>query len=122
MKGRCYNPNNKKYKIYGAVGVKVCDRWLVSFKNFLADMGERPTNDHTIDRFPNKYGNYEPTNCRWATQLQQQGNRRDNVWIEYLGERMIIADWSRRLWINGRILSKEIKIKSMAEIIEYYKR
>jgi hypothetical protein len=77
MKGRCLNPNNGKYHRYGARGIKVCDRWLGldGFVNFLADMGDKPSASHSIDRFPNRNGNYEPGNCRWATSKQQGENR-----------------------------------------------
>jgi hypothetical protein len=54
--------------------IVVCDRWR-DFRNFLSDMGERPTKRHTLDRYPNRNGNYEPTNCRWATPAQQAANR-----------------------------------------------
>lgn len=74
MKQRCLNPNHAEYSRYGAKGVTVCDRWKDSFETFLADMGERPAGK-TIDRFPNKTGNYEPGNCRWATPEEQSQNR-----------------------------------------------
>lgn len=73
-KQRCSNPRNQDYRLYGGRGVKMCERWL-KFANFLADMGERP-NGLTLDRFPNNDGNYEPGNCRWATQKQQAATRR----------------------------------------------
>jgi hypothetical protein len=75
MRNRCYNETNERYPTYGAVGVVVCDQWLNSFEAFLADMGERPCGK-TIDRYPNRDGNYEPDNCRWATPSQQAANRR----------------------------------------------
>lgn len=68
---RCKDPKNKHY---GGLGVTVCDRWK-SFANFLSDMGPRPKGK-TIDRWPNPAGNYEPSNCRWATAKEQRHNRR----------------------------------------------
>ena len=73
MLTRCNNADQKTFAAYGARGITVCKRWL-KFENFLADMGERPSGK-TIDRYPDKNGNYEPTNCRWATQIEQCRNR-----------------------------------------------
>ena len=72
---RCTNPRRRNYRWYGARGIRVCDRWRESFAAFLSDMGERPQGK-TIDRFPDKNGDYEVGNCRWATQKEQCANRR----------------------------------------------
>lgn len=74
MKKRCFNPNSINYKYYGGLGVTVCDRWKNSFLSFLTDMGERPVGT-TLDRYPNKNGNYEPGNVRWSTPKEQANNR-----------------------------------------------
>lgn len=75
MKQRCSNSNNSHYKNYGGRGIIVCERWLNSFDNFLEDMGRKPTPQHSIDRI-DVNGNYEPSNCRWATPYEQRMNQR----------------------------------------------
>lgn len=82
IKSRCYNKNNTGFYLYGGRGIKVCDRWLNSFENFFADMGKKPSKLHSIDRYPNKNGDYKPTNCRWATEKEQHMNKRTSVNIE----------------------------------------
>lgn len=78
MKARCCNLNNKHFKNYGGRGIRVCDRWLDSFANFLADVGRRPSPNHSIDRINND-GNYEPGNVRWATRHEQNLNKRPSI-------------------------------------------
>ena len=70
---RCTNAANRSYRYYGGRGIKVCERWL-QFENFLADMGRRPTQQHSLERIDNDRG-YEPGNCVWDTRSAQQKNK-----------------------------------------------
>jgi len=72
---RCYEPADIKYHLYGGRGITVCERWRYSFENFLSDMGSKPSHDLSLDRRESD-GNYEPSNCRWATDSEQNKNRR----------------------------------------------
>lgn len=99
IKGRCYNENSTFYKNYGGRGIKMCDRWLNSFENFIADMGNRPSPKHSIDRI-DVNGDYTPENCRWATMKEQCNNRRSNIRIEYQGKTQTLKQWCEELGLN----------------------
>lgn len=116
IKLRTLNPNNPAYKDYGGRGIKVCDRWKDSFENFLADMGERPTKEHSIDRIDNN-GDYTPENCRWATRKEQGCNKRTNVLLAYNGEVHPISEWARLLGVTYATIYKRYwRGKSIEEI------
>lgn len=97
MRSRCNNPKNAEYDNYGGRGIMVCDRWG-NFEGFYGDMGDRPEG-MTIDRIePN--GNYEPTNCRWATAIQQANNRRGTIWHTRNGETKPLSEWCVLLGVD----------------------
>jgi hypothetical protein len=122
MMQRCYNHKSTKYYMYGAKGIVVCDRWKTSFKLFLKDMGKKPTPKHTLDRYPDMDGNYEPLNCRWATPKEQARNRaRVLHWIEYNGKRMILQDWADLFKVDSSSLcGMMVRCKSFERIYKYY--
>lgn len=105
MRSRCNNPQSREYVNYGGRGIKVCERWD-SFENFVADMGVRPEG-YSIDRINND-GNYEPSNCRWATTTQQLNNRRVNRVLELNGERRTIGEWSAKLGIGWHTIRSRV--------------
>jgi hypothetical protein len=107
MKARCTNPDYQYYQNYGGRGITVCDRWKNSFLNFLADMGNRPTDKHTIERI-NRNGNYCPENCCWATRKEQARNTRRNRLITHNGKTQCIAEWSEEIGILWRTLHSRI--------------
>lgn len=106
MRTRCLNPNSNRYKIYGERGIKVCDRWLNSFENFLLDMGKRPKNT-SLDRIDNNLG-YSKENCRWATNLEQMNNTSKNKLITYLGETQSMMNWSRELGFDYKLIASRL--------------
>lgn len=95
MKSRCYHPKAREYRIYGGRGITVCDRWLESFENFIADMGSKPAKNYSLDRI-NSNGNYEPENCRWADPVTQSNNTSRNKHVVLDGVRATVAEHCRR--------------------------
>lgn len=107
MLQRCENPRCKPYPGYGGRGIKVCARWH-EFEAFLEDMGESPEG-LSLDRIDND-GDYEPENCRWATNQQQHRNRRDNVWLTYKGETRCIMGWAELMGMGYSTLKRRLEM------------
>jgi len=119
MKNRCYNINSTKYHSHGGRGISVCDRWVNSFDNFFQDMGPAPSPNHSLDRIDNS-GNYEPTNCRWATAKEQANNTRRNKLITHNGETKTVAQWCELLnmpygAINQRLAAGYDPVKALTD-------
>jgi len=98
---RCTNPKNAGYSNYGGRGIKVCDRWLGEhgFENFLADMGERPSAEYSIDRIDNN-GDYCPENCRWVIWKEQCNNQRRTIHLSHNGVSHSLAEWCEMTGVN----------------------
>lgn len=107
MIDRCYNPNNPYYRSYGGRGIYICDRWKNDFHLFVSDMGERPKNT-SIDRINND-GNYEPSNCRWATKKEQQSNRRVTRLISFNGETKPLKHWADDLCVKPDTIAERLE-------------
>jgi hypothetical protein len=108
MRARCHSPESTAYPQYGARGVTVCDRWRDDFKTFLADMGERPSMGHSLDRYPNRTGNYEPGNVRWATFTEQARNKDSNRTLTYNGESHSIVEWSEIVGVSATLIQARL--------------
>lgn len=104
---RCTNPKDPRYPSYGGRGIRVCDRWRASFADFLADVGERPSSEHSIDRKDND-GNYEPGNVRWATRLEQANNQRSNRRITMNDVTRTLAEWCAIRGVPVRLASQRL--------------
>lgn len=116
MKTRCYNQNYHLYDKYGGRGIKVCNRWKNSFENFLADVGQRPSSKHSLDRRDNN-GNYEPKNVRWATPKEQNNNQSNTPYITYNGETRPIGYWAKKLNISNQSLRYRVKHWTVEEAV-----
>lgn len=110
MMTRCYwaKPGDRNHALYQGAGITVCERWH-TFENFLADMGEKPSPKHSLDRFPNGFGHYTPSNCRWATSKQQARNWKDrNVLFSHGGEALTLSEWAERMGVARATLQSRI--------------
>lgn len=106
MRQRCNNPNSSNAETHHNRGIKVCDRWN-RFENFLIDMGEIPEGDYSIDRINND-GNYEPSNCRWASRSEQAYNRRSNRIIKFNNRAQPLKKWCIELNLNFRTVQNRL--------------
>ena len=105
MKQRCSDPRCRSYPRYGGRGITVCERWLgkSGFSNFLADMGEKPSASHSIDRIDNDKG-YSPENCRWASNKSQSVNKSTNSLVTFRGKTQCVSEWALELGIDRQCL------------------
>lgn len=104
---RCSRPSDVAYHNYGGRGIRVCERWH-DFTAFLADMGERPSAKHSLDRIDNDKG-YEPGNCRWATTTEQANNRRTNRLITIDGVTRTVSDWTEKVGLPRGVVKDRLR-------------
>lgn len=108
MKQRCTNPRNDHYPAYGGRGITVCTRWLNSFEAFYEDMGDPPSDIHTIDR-ENVHGNYEPANCRWLPREAQASNTQRSVLLTFQGRTQTAKQWAIELGIRPGTIARRAR-------------
>lgn len=116
MIARCFNQKSHVYKHYGGRGISVCDRWL-DIRNFIEDMGVKPKAT-SLDRINNE-GDYEPSNCRWATRSEQQNNKRNNRVLEFEGVRKTMSEWAREFNIPIETLFSRLKKMSVSDALTH---
>lgn len=109
MKNRCLNTADPAYPSYGGRGIGISDVWRDNFEAFLADVGRRPSPKHSLDRYPDNNGGYEPGNTRWATMAEQSRNKRNNRPITYCGETRLISEWAAHLGIDRGTLDSRLR-------------
>lgn len=115
MLDRCFNKNNNHFKNYGGRGITVCNRWKSSFQNFFDDMGVKPYGK-SLDRIDNN-GNYELSNCRWATHREQQNNRTNNNILELYGQKDTMSNWCRKFGITTSLFDNRKRLNWSIEKI-----
>lgn len=105
MRRRCLSASHPAFPAYGGRGVQICDRWIESYEYFLSDMGIKPSKDHSLDRI-NPDGNYEPSNCRWATKTKQARNRSESyASLGVRGVRMLRGRYFAYIHVNRSQIS-----------------
>jgi len=111
MIARCYNQQHKAFKDYGARGITVAAVWRgpKGFARFLAHVGQRPTPQHSLDRYPNTNGAYKPGNVRWATRIEQNQNTRRTVRLTLDGKTQCVSAWARELGFNKKTISERLR-------------
>lgn len=108
MKERCFNPAHSSFHCYGGRGITVCEEWCRDFTTFYHwAMANGYRDDLTIDRI-DVNGNYEPTNCRWATQREQSNNRRTNLFLTYNGKTQTLAEWCRETGLGRSTIYRRL--------------
>ena len=106
MRKRCNNPRCKSFNNYGARGIKICERWN-DYSSFLSDMGRCPIG-MTLERIDNN-GDYQPSNCRWATRKEQNNNKRNHRILEFEGRKQNLAQWATEVGVPASILSNRLR-------------
>lgn len=109
MLQRCYNKNGTGFSNYGGRGIRVHSKWRKDFQQFLADVGPRPSTKHSIDRYPDNNGDYEPGNVRWATKSQQARNTRVTVRVVVDGAQIPLKDYTEKLGLEQRLVRKRFR-------------
>jgi hypothetical protein len=108
MRRRCHEPTDKGFRLWGARGITVCERWRHDFAAFFADMGKRPSSRHSLDRIDNN-GPYSPENCRWATDKQQSRNVRTNRLVTFRGVSKPVTEWAEIVGMHPTTLFVRIR-------------
>ncbi len=105
---RCFNENDPSYHRYGGRGITVAPTWRASFAAFLVDVGPKPSPEHSLDRYPNNDGNYEPGNVRWATRAEQLRNKRSNVNLTVEGVTQCLEDWAAVSGLSPLVIRRRL--------------
>lgn len=112
---RCHNPKTKRFQNYGGRGITVCEKWRISFADFLNDMGNPPSDRHSIERLDNDKG-YFKSNCVWATDEEQANNKRTNRFITFRKQTKTVAQWTRELGFKTHLIRDRLRYRWPLEL------